>query len=294
MALDVTDVSNPVLLDEVNTGLYAWGVDAALQWVYVAAADADLKIYDKSDPSNLQPAGALDLPGISWSIDVLVNGSYAYLARERDGLAKVDISKLPSPVLTNNFATGAYFVDVAACGDYLWGLSSDTLYLFHRSTFALLAKHVVEGGSAKTCIPARLYDPAAGDTVDFAYVACWGSTGKPLNVYYIAPFDSSLSGFEATDVPAARISVSNYPNPFNPSTTIRYYSPKAHSDVRLEVFDAAGRSVYSTTTKAGREGFNEIRWSGASPNGSPLASGVYMYSVKIAGDVAKGKMVLLK
>jgi hypothetical protein len=295
IALDITDASNPVLLDEVYTGDYARGVDVSLQWVYVATSSSDLKIYDKSDPSNLQLAGALDLPGSGWAQDVLVDGSFAYIARETDGLSQVNISRLPAVTLTSNFVTGAFFVDVAACGDYLYGLSTDTLYLFHRTTFSLLDKHVIEGGGAKACIPARLYDPAFADTVDFIYVTCWGSKGKPLNIYFIEPFVvEPPTGTESTPVAAARISVSNYPNPFNPSTTIRYYSPKAHVDVTLEVFDMAGRSVYTATAKADREGFNELRWNGTSKSGSPVASGVYAYSVKIEGDTAKGKMILLK
>ena len=78
----------------------------------------------------------------------------------------------------------------------------------------------------------------------------------------------------------------NYPNPFNPSTTIKYELPKA-SVVRLSVYDMLGREVSVLLNERREAGVYEVKF-----DGSNLASGVYFYRLQ-AGDFTQTKRLLL-
>ena len=95
----------------------------------------------------------------------------------------------------------------------------------------------------------------------------------------------------------AHVPPSTFPNPFNPTTAIRFDLPQA-ARVRLEVFDVAGRAV-----GAGREpgtpgalvdGWREAGSHEVTFDGSGLPSGVYIYRLRAGQYTASGKMVLMK
>jgi hypothetical protein len=80
----------------------------------------------------------------------------------------------------------------------------------------------------------------------------------------------------------------NFPNPFNPSTTIRYALPEA-AQVRLEVYTLTGQRVAVLASGEQRAG-----WHTASFDGSALASGVYIYRLQAGGFVQTRKLMLIK
>jgi len=82
----------------------------------------------------------------------------------------------------------------------------------------------------------------------------------------------------------------NYPNPFNPTTTIKFVMPQ-RSQVTLEVFDVLGRLV-STQSLGVREAGDHV----VSFNAANLASGTYNYRLRMESNQSTlvGKMMLLK
>jgi hypothetical protein len=85
----------------------------------------------------------------------------------------------------------------------------------------------------------------------------------------------------------------NYPNPFNPSTTIRYtLSTRQH--VRIEVFDVAGARVKKLVDEDRPAGVQRTEWNGRNASGEPLASGVYLIRMQTRDGVFVRKAVLLK
>ncbi|MDH4036476.1 MAG: T9SS type A sorting domain-containing protein [Candidatus Krumholzibacteria bacterium] len=85
----------------------------------------------------------------------------------------------------------------------------------------------------------------------------------------------------------------NHPNPFNPSTTIRYELAAA-GDVRLRVFDAAGRLVRTLVETSQGAGAHDVTFDGRDDAGRPMASGVYFYRLDAGTTTQTRKMVLLK
>ncbi|MCK4510186.1 T9SS type A sorting domain-containing protein, partial [bacterium] len=87
--------------------------------------------------------------------------------------------------------------------------------------------------------------------------------------------------------------VSSYPNPFNPETTIRYYLP-AGTRAALRIYDARGRLVRELFDSVCSAGEHEALWDGTDDHGRPASSGVYFYALETAAGDTEGRMVLLK
>ncbi|HXV13755.1 MAG TPA: FlgD immunoglobulin-like domain containing protein [Candidatus Krumholzibacteria bacterium] len=86
----------------------------------------------------------------------------------------------------------------------------------------------------------------------------------------------------------------SYPNPFNPSTTIRFALPKAET-VSLAVYDVTGRLVRTLLDDARKPaGFFEAQWNGTDSNGRQVASGVYFFRLTTSTETLTRKAVLLK
>lgn len=71
----------------------------------------------------------------------------------------------------------------------------------------------------------------------------------------------------------------NFPNPFNPTTTIQYSLPRA-SSVNLQVFNILGQQVMQLQNEVVSPGVHNIVWNGQNRFGQPVASGVYFYRLE--------------
>jgi len=85
----------------------------------------------------------------------------------------------------------------------------------------------------------------------------------------------------------------NYPNPFNPQTTIEFGLPR-DAEVRLEVYNLLGQCVTILVDGHLSAGRHRIDWDGTDADGQPVASGVYLYRLTADSFVSTRKMVLLK
>jgi hypothetical protein len=91
-----------------------------------------------------------------------------------------------------------------------------------------------------------------------------------------------------------KLLVGNYPNPFNPSTSVSYAVPRA-GPVDLAVFDASGRLVRTLIEAVSHDaGRHSVPWDGRDENGMEVATGVYFARLTVDSQSALGKMVLLK
>jgi photosystem II stability/assembly factor-like uncharacterized protein len=95
------------------------------------------------------------------------------------------------------------------------------------------------------------------------------------------------------EIPSVVSELSNYPNPFNPVTTVSYALTEA-AEVDLAVYDLAGRRV--RTLERGRRdaGRHETVWDGATSGGRSAASGTYFLRMNAGGRVSVAKMNLVK
>ncbi|MEI7553499.1 MAG: T9SS type A sorting domain-containing protein [Verrucomicrobiota bacterium] len=85
----------------------------------------------------------------------------------------------------------------------------------------------------------------------------------------------------------------NYPNPFNPTTQIRFALPQ-QSMAKLAVYDMLGREVCTLVNGMVNAGYFETTWNGRNTNGAQVSSGMYMYRIEAGSFIAAKKMLLLK
>jgi len=100
------------------------------------------------------------------------------------------------------------------------------------------------------------------------------------------------SSSPSSQVPALQV-LGNYPNPFNPNTTISFSIAEA-DHVNLQVFNARGQLVRTLLNEMSLPGTIEVNWNGTDNRGSSVASGIYYYKIKTSKSNDTKKMILLK
>jgi len=118
-------------------------------------------------------------------------------------------------------------------------------------------------------------------------------TTDGIGEYFVNGVEWETDEGDTAVPPAALLAVhGNYPNPFNPSTEVRFELPGG-GPVRLSIHDLAGRVLSETTWEAapGPQGW---RWNGRDGEGRELPSGVYLYRVVTRDGSGAGRMTLAR
>jgi len=85
----------------------------------------------------------------------------------------------------------------------------------------------------------------------------------------------------------------NFPNPFNPRTTIHYELPNQEL-VQIIIFNLLGHQVKRLVYGFRGAGVNSIVWDGTNDHGQPVSAGIYIYQLQAGGFLQTRKMILLK
>jgi hypothetical protein len=85
----------------------------------------------------------------------------------------------------------------------------------------------------------------------------------------------------------------NYPNPFNPTTTLRFDIPEV-SDITVTIFNMLGQKVRTFNLNNTPAGYHSIKWNATTDYGDPVGAGVYLYQLRANRFVKTKKMILLK
>ena len=85
----------------------------------------------------------------------------------------------------------------------------------------------------------------------------------------------------------------DYPNPFNPITTLRYDLPE-NSLVTITIYDMLGRQVKTLINQTQDAGYKSVIWNATNDYDKPVSAGVYLYKIQAGEFVQTKKMVLLK
>lgn len=111
------------------------------------------------------------------------------------------------------------------------------------------------------------------------------------------PFFASVDPSDVDDkkkIPTEFILDGNFPNPFNPTTVIRYQL-SILSHVQLKVYDILGKEIVTLVNEVQQPGEHNITFNAENYfNGNQLTSGVYFYRIQTGKNSETGKMVLLK
>ncbi len=251
-ALHFFDANNGVVVGDES--VIAFTTDGGNSWSTVKANNAPAGDYDKMEFLN-------DNFGLACG-DFLIKSNDAgktwdYVAV--DGLTK-DIEGLAIVDELTWYITGGKFVLKTTDGGVTW---TD---LFDEDAI-----------TATTC-----YDVMV-DAEGYSWLACGSS-----EIFTTSP----VVGVKLVDgnLPNEFLLEANYPNPFNPSTKIKYSLPASSSNnVTLKVYDMLGQDVATLVNEVQKAGTYEVEF-----NASELSSGIYIYTLQNAGLLQSRKMLLIK
>ena len=135
--------------------------------------------------------------------------------------------------------------------------------------------------------------PPADDIPGRAIGARIGVDAFVLAESYFGQPATAIAEEVSADRPTAFVLSPNYPNPFNSSTAIAFDLPHQET-VELSVYTIAGQQAATLVRGTRTAGRYRITWDGRTDTGVPLASGVYLYRLRIGSQVETRKMLLLR
>ena len=131
--------------------------------------------------------------------------------------------------------------------------------------------------------------------VDWTVYAYDGFDYSDSSTVWTITFDGGwvLGGLDNSTIPDVFALHNNYPNPFNPITNIKYDIPEV-SDVRIDIYNIAGKKVRTLVSREHQPGRYKIQWNATNEFGSPVATGMYIYKIQAKDFVSVKKLLLMK
>jgi len=135
-------------------------------------------------------------------------------------------------------------------------------------------------------------------TSSYNRYGCWGLTDDITEPDRNHKFQAARELIAASSVKSNKnvaeyLLTANYPNPFNPQTTIRFALPFPQA-VTLEIFDVTGKKVKTLADQFYPAGHHRISWDGTDFLNHKVASGLYFYRFRAGAFTETRSMVLLK
>ena len=130
------------------------------------------------------------------------------------------------------------------------------------------------------------------------YFSIWAHDGidsvkisRQDRVIYVNRYD--YLSIESKAIPTEFALYENYPNPFNPSTQIRFDIPEM-TNVTMTIYNMLGQRIKTFNMQSAPAGYHSLTWNATNDLGAPVSAGVYLYQLQTKGFVKTKKMILLK
>jgi len=150
-------------------------------------------------------------------------------------------------------------------------------------------------GNFEYKLPAGIYDIYAErvfyeDVIEYQVEV---SDGQFTNLFI--PMNETVNIIENEIIQlASNFNLTNYPNPFNPTTTISFSVIQNSDFVNLEVYNVKGQKVKTLINEEMQKGKHTAIWSGLDSNNKAVSSGIYLYKIEAGNREAVKRMLLLK
>jgi hypothetical protein len=305
-ALNRNLTKSPYAFNRTNIipdAIYRYFVKAITTAGDTAVSDAIVVFVGNAKEGNKIANGEFNCSALPWRLDQYVNA-----------LATLTID--PNLGITSD-SSGAY-IEIQNVGDATWAVQL-------MQPFVLQKGHTYEiSFTAETSEPKDInididqdYAPYAPIFSQTVTVSQWGVYGPytficevddpktmfkfvvggnkiPIAIDAVLVIDKLTTDVETTTArkPTEFDLRPNYPNPFNPETTIQYALTQ-NGRVRLSIFNPVGEMV-SEFSEIQNAGLHTFRWNGLDHSGIPVQSGLYVYRLEIDGRVQSRKMLLVR
>jgi hypothetical protein len=212
--------------------------------------------------------------------------SLTFQMSSSDDCVEVDL-ELPDTIVAGPESFGEGYFELTNCGD-----EAATVYLD-------ITLDLPDTSVSMTGIPVNL---GAGETISKSftfpvppivpngtYVICVTTTAGTA-MSSACQTVVIVGGLKAG---SSEVGLSNYPNPFNPSTTISFEVPVT-SRVNLSIYNVLGQKIITLKDEVMAAGPYEVEWNGTDENGRSVSTGIYFYRLTVGDDVVSKKMMLIK
>ncbi len=161
---------------------------------------------------------------------------------------------------------------------------------------------IVAGDSAIVAVTITTADLTPDSTYDALIVISSNDMVNPELEIIVRLTTQSPSGIGDGDTPANSLPrvfalSQNHPNPFNPSTSIRFDVPAEYEkgvEVLLEVFNVRGQRIVTLIDEEKEAGSYQVHWDGRDEAGRSVGSGIYLYRLKAGHFTSTKKMVITR
>jgi hypothetical protein len=320
--IDISDPQSPAIIDScyIGNGEIPAGCVAVQGGTAFVANGANLKVIDVSNPQNTFIAGNYPTTGDIRSI--AIGDSVAYVSTSA-GLQILDITIPQNPSLLCSYAFPADYVSLSgdlACvalgssGVHILDVSDPATPVLVGSipthyTTSYINRCLIRDNmlyiSDNDWNEISIYDISTPQTPVLLDRYAWNLSSSDMwvdgNLLYTANGSHGLNIHDLTavdvddpaQIPPSAFQMRNYPNPFNPETTISYTLPSAGL-VTLQIYNSRGQMIRSLIQEEHPAGEHALIWNGKDNFGNSVASGLYLCRIACNGTYETKKMLLLK
>ncbi len=270
--VDITDINSPQIICTYDDVTGATGICISGDYLYIA--EYDLLKFDISDPEAPVHLESYPIPGCCYN--VAVQDNHLFVTTDSAFLIFQDEGLIP----TGNIG--------GTVTDFYSGVPIEgaciALISFSDSTGAYLLENIPVGVyDGLTCTAEGYCDL----TVDDVVVLENQTTTVDFALY-------PETGADALIVPVTKL-LGNYPNPFNPSTTISFsLTAKDAKNAKIEIYNLKGQKIKTFSNLQITQSPNQqIIWNGTDDNNKVVGSGIYLYRIETNDFVSETKKMLL-
>jgi len=282
--INISDPNNFQLVDELYMPYWCLGIKVSGAYAYVAAWDnGGLRIIDVSDPANLQEVGFYNTWGKSRDVDVV--GPLAYIADWDGGGLQIINNNILNPLPVEFVSFSANYNDGNVNLSWITAteLNNSGFDVERKTAGGEWNKITFIQGSGTTTENKHYFFPDEVNDLNTSKLFY-----RLKQIDFNGEFEYSSEIEIDINVPNNFQLKQNFPNPFNPTTTINYQVP-IKSNVTLKIFDILGTEVEVLVDEIKDAGFYNVIF-----DASKLASGVYLYSIQTENYSNTKKLILIK
>ena len=317
------NLHNYILIDEDNPGFVEpWSgffvkaitPDAHLYFNYPSQP----RLQNEIQQQLISNSDVVSCPKLKWELSLTANSgekgdviTFGIAEGAQDIYDSLDVPEIPNPpfaqkgmlqfsICNNDWQNnaGLYTRDIknSRDGSWNWNLLINLEELLEDGIFNDIIKISAKGVDK---LPAnyiiQIANPADGSVVDLKNadylleVEINHLEGEP----WLIPLSLEVIPCSNNADEREVFSATNYPNPFNPETTISYNLP-SESYVTLEIYNLKGQLVKKLLSETQSSGKHSIVWNGCDQNGREVASGFYFYRITTKNNQLTRKILLMK
>ena len=296
----ITVGGNPAGMAILNGKLFVGNTDYGTGYSNCSVSVVDLETFsvEETIPIEVNPQF---LKTINGNIHVSCGGDWSTIFGKIciiDPASNTVINTLDIGGVTSNFALMPNNIVYVAdgFGTSLYAYDADTFEIIYNSSNPL-----TPGGTMITSNNENLF-VLGGEWGQNFTVKVFDINENLLNEYTVGLYSTDIKivpevvSVHDEQLPIPQYNLTNYPNPFNPTTAISFSVIQNSDFVTLEIYNIKGQRVKSfLINQLTNSPVHQVIWNGTDKNNHPVSSGIYFYKLTINGNsVASKKCLLLK